>query len=117
MTALTPDIIVQILGGNTMTARRRPKREAHSAWISVVSLERPQLAYLNSTDLDGRCSLRVRTFEIADVELKYEDVDDSVILDSERFSPNSFRELQALIDRLEVDASTLTFKANSGYPL
>jgi hypothetical protein len=74
-------------------------------------------AYLNSVDLDVPCLLQVRTFEIPDAALCYEDVDDSSILDNERFKVNGFRELQSLLDRLAVDASALTFKSDTGYPI
>jgi hypothetical protein len=117
METLAPSIIVQILGGNTMTALRKAKREGHSAWTGVVSLERPTTAYRNSVDLDIPCSLQVRTFEIPDDALKYEDIDDSAILDGVRFKVHGFQELQALLYRLGVDPAVLAFKADTGYPL
>jgi len=77
----------------------------------------PKIAYLNSVDVDVPCLLYVRVFEIPDEALRYEDVDDASLLDSERFEANGFRELQTLMDRLGVDASALGFKADTGYPL
>jgi len=117
MGTITPNVMVQILGGNTMTARRKAKRKDHSAWVGVVSLEPPRIAYLNSVDVNIECSLLVRVFEIADDALNYDDVDDSALLDSERFKVNGFQDLQRLMDRLGVDTSTLAFKAETQYPL
>ena len=66
MSALNRDTLVQLLGGSTMTARRKAKRARYSSWVGIVSIDRPQTAYLNSVDERALGGLHVKVFEIAD---------------------------------------------------
>jgi len=117
MNGITRDTMIHLLGGDIVTARRKAKRAGHSAWVGVVSLERPKVAYLNSLDALSLGRIHVRTFEIADDLVKYEDIGEEAAVEFERFTVNGTLELEALLVGLGIDPSTLAFKTDTEYPL